>query len=494
MSKLPVAAGDIREIAGQPVFVPLYKLFLAYGEMFVLAIGPKKFVVVSDNEVAKEILLTQATSFSKGLLSEILEFVMGTGLIPANGETWKIRRRTVVPSLHRKYVASMVDMFGECGLYGSSQLARSETDGVTVEMENFYSRLALDIIGKAVFNYDFNSLKMDDPVIKAVYTVLREAEYRSVTFIPYWKVPPLRWLVPRQKACQEALIVVNDTLNMLIERTKKIVEDEDEEFVEEYMSKADPSILNFLIASGDDVTSKQLRDDLMTLLIAGHETTAAVLTWTMYLLASNPEEARLAAEEVDAVVADPEGVPTVEEIRKMERTRLVLAEAMRLYPAPPILIRRALEDVTLPKGGMGREITLKKGTDCFIAVWNLHRSPDLWEEPEKFDPMRFKREFKNPGVEGWGGLQPDLVTGLYPNEQSTDFAYVPFGGGQRRCAGKGRVRSLTTHITHITHSLPTPGEKAVAPLACPVVCFNALLHPSLSPQPMSDVRRPCKSR
>ena len=189
MSKMPVAAGDIREIAGQPVFVPLYKLFLAYGEMFVLAIGPKKFVVVSDNEVAKEMLLTQATSFSKGILSEILEFVMGTGLIPADGETWKIRRRTVVPSLHKKYVASMVDMFGQCGVHGSAQLARAETTGTTVEMENFYSRLALDIIGKAVFNYDFDSLKKDDPVIKAVYTVLREAEYRSVTFIPYWKVP-----------------------------------------------------------------------------------------------------------------------------------------------------------------------------------------------------------------------------------------------------------------------------------------------------------------
>ena len=89
MSKMPVAAGDIREIAGQPVFVPLYKLFLAYGEMFVLAIGPKKFVVVSDNDVAREMLKDQATSFSKGLLSEILEFVMGTGLIPADGETWK---------------------------------------------------------------------------------------------------------------------------------------------------------------------------------------------------------------------------------------------------------------------------------------------------------------------------------------------------------------------------------------------------------------------
>ena len=72
--------------------------------------------------------------------------------------------------------------------------------------------------------------------------------------------------------------------------------------------------------------------------------------------------------QVDAIVADPNGVPTVEEIRKLERTRLCLAEGMRMYPAPPILIRRALEDVTLPAGGMGREITLKKGTDCFIAV------------------------------------------------------------------------------------------------------------------------------
>ena len=201
------------------------------------------------------------------------------------------------------------------------------------------------------------------------------------------------------------------------------------------MSQDNPSILNFLIASGDDVTSKQLRDDLMTLLIAGHETTAAVLTWTMFLLAKHPEEMRAAAAEVDAVVADPGGAPTVEEIRGLKKTRAVLAESMRLYPAPPILIRRALEDVTLPEGGMGKEITLKAGTDCFIAVWNLHRSPEYWENPDAFDPSRWQRRFENPNIKGWNGYDPNLYTGLYPNEQSTDFAYVPFGGGQRRCAG-----------------------------------------------------------
>jgi len=300
-------------------------------------------------------------------------------------------------------------MFGQCGVHGSAQLARAERDGTVVEMENFYSRLALDIIGKAVFNYDFNSLKKDDPVIKAVYTVLREAEYRSVTFIPYWKVPPLQWLVPRQKACTEALVVVNDTLNMLIERTKKIVEDEDEEFVEEYMSKADPSILNFLIASGDDVTSKQLRDDLMTLLIAGHETTAAVLTWTTYLLATHPDIKRRVQEEVDEVCGDRK--PTIEDMMNLKFTTRVINESMRLYPQPPVLIRRALEEVTLD----GYKI--EPGTDFFISVWNLHRNPRLWENPDKFDPDRFPLDER------------------MPNEVTQNYAYLPFGGGQRKCVG-----------------------------------------------------------
>jgi len=409
MSKMPVASGDIREIAGQPVFVPLYKLFLAYGEMFVLAIGPKKFVVVSDNAVAKEMLLTQAKSFSKGLLSEILDFVMGQGLIPANGDVWKIRRKVIVPSLHKKYVTSMVGMFGDCGLKGISQLARAEKANESVEMENFYSRFALDIIGKAVFNYDFDSLSTDDPVIKAVYTVLREAEYRSVTFIPYWKVPPLRWLVPRQRKCEEALVLVNETLNKLISRCKTLVEEEDEEFVEEYMNTEDPSILHFLIASGDDVTSKQLRDDLMTLLIAGHETTAAVLTWTTFLLAKHPEVKAKVFEEVDRVCGDRN--PTVADMRELKYTTRVINESMRLYPQPPVLIRRALEPVTL--GGYN----IDAGTDFFISVWNLHRNPRIWDEPDTFKPERFP------------------IDAPMPNEYTEEYAYLPFGGGQRKCVG-----------------------------------------------------------
>ena len=222
--RMPTATGDIREIVGQPVFVPLYTLFKIYGKVFRLSFGPKQFVIVSDSEVAKYILLTNANNYSKGLLSEILDFVMGTGLIPADGEIWKIRRRAIVPALHKKYIDAMVTMFGESALHGSNVMYKSFEKGESVEMENYFSRLALDIIGKAVFNYDFDSLTHDDPVIKAVYTVLREAEYRSTYPIPYWNLAPLRAVVPRQRECEEALKIVTNTLDELIAKCKKMVE------------------------------------------------------------------------------------------------------------------------------------------------------------------------------------------------------------------------------------------------------------------------------
>jgi len=407
--RMPVARGDIREIVGQPVFVPLYKLFRVYGKIFRLSFGPKNFVVISDRGYAKQILLTNADKYSKGLLSEILDFVMGTGLIPADGEIWRTRRRAIVPALHRKYVASMVNMFGDCTLHGLATLDKAHAQNKSIDMENYFSRLALDIIGKAVFNYDFDSLTHDDPVIQAVYTVLREAEHRSTAPIAYWNLPGATVLVPRQKRCVEALKIVNGTLDGLIDKCKKLVEEEDADFGEEFLSERDPSILHFLLASGDEISSKQLRDDLMTMLIAGHETTAAVLTWTMYLLAEHPDIAARVRAEVDAVVGDRK--VTVEDMMALRFTTRVINESMRLYPQPPVLIRRALEDDQFD------EYVVEKGSDIFISVWNLHRSPDLWKEPETFNPDRFP------------------IDEPIPNEVTTGFAYLPFGGGRRKCIG-----------------------------------------------------------
>eukprot|EP00850_Spirogloea_muscicola_P007764 SM000040S14776 [mRNA] locus=s40:252418:258515:- [translate_table: standard] len=419
--RMPEARGDIRQVIGQPFFVPLYNLFLVYGGVFRLSFGPKQFAIVSDAAVTKYILKDNAKAYSKGLLSEILDFVMGKGLIPADGEVWRTRRRAIVPSFHKKYVAAMLKLFGRCTERLCQKLEVAATEGRSMEMESLFSRMTLDVIGKAVFNYDFDSLSKDTGVVEAVYTALREAEARSVSLFPYWKIAPLRMILPRQRKVTEALKLINKSLDTLIDTCKVMVENDAEEFSEEYVNEEDPSILRFLLASGDEVSSKQLRDDLMTMLIAGHETTAAVLTWAFYLLCQHPNTMeKLQAEvkkasvtlldlSVDAIIGDR--WPGMEDLRNLKYTTRVINEAMRLYPQPPVLIRRALEDDVL--GGY----KIKQGQDIFISVWNLHRSPEYWEKPEEFNPERWP------------------VDGPSPNEVTEGFTYLPFGGGPRKCVG-----------------------------------------------------------
>uniref|UniRef100_A0A7S0RBW3 Cytochrome P450 n=1 Tax=Chlamydomonas leiostraca TaxID=1034604 RepID=A0A7S0RBW3_9CHLO len=486
--RMPEARGDIREIVGQPVFVPLYKLFLVYGKIFRLSFGPKSFVIISDPGYARQILMTNAEKYSKGLLSEILDFVMGTGLIPADGEIWRVRRRAIVPALHKRYVESMVGMFNNCVLHGTKTLDRSIALGQPMNMENFFSRLGLDIIGKAVFNYEFDSLAHDDPVIEAVYVLLREAEHRSTAPIPYWDLPGAKVLVPRQRKCVEALKMVNECLDGLIAKCKQLVEDEDEAFVDEFLSEKDPSILHFLIASGDEISSKQLRDDLMTMLIAGHETTAAVLTWTMFCLVQNPAAMNKVLEEVDAVIADR--TPGIDDIKALTYTRMCLGESLRLYPQPPLLIRRALGEDTLPAGlnGDPAGYPIGKGADLFISVWNLHRSPHLWRDPDVFRPERYAETYTNDAFGGkWAGYQPSASPGaLYPNEVTSDFAFIPFGGGARKCIGDQfalfeATVALAMLLRRYTFSLAVPAEKVGMATGATIHTANGL--------PMKVVRR-----
>nr|ASW34030.1 cytochrome P450 monooxygenase CYP97A [Chrysanthemum x morifolium] len=407
--KIPEAKGAISAIRSEAFFIPLYELFLTYGGIFRLTFGPKSFLIVSDPNIAKHILKDNAKAYSKGILAEILEFVMGTGLIPADGEVWRVRRRVIVPALHLKYVAAMIDLFGEATDRLCKKLDAAAYNGEDVEMESLFSRLTLDIIGKAVFNYDFDSLTTDNGIVEAVYTVLREAEDRSISPIPTWEIPIWKDISPRQKKVNGALKLINTTLDDLIAICKRMVDEEDVDFNEEYLNENDPSILHFLLASGDNVSSKQLRDDLMTMLIAGHETTAAVLTWTFYLLSKEPSVMSKLQNEVDAVLGDR--FPTIEDMKKLKYTTRVINESLRLYPQPPVLIRRSIEDDVLDK------YPIKRGEDLFISVWNLHRSPTHWADADKFNPERWPLDGPNP------------------NETNQNFSYLPFGGGPRKCVG-----------------------------------------------------------
>ncbi|KAJ1391279.1 Cytochrome P450 [Sesbania bispinosa] len=247
--------------------------------------------IAEDPIVARHILRENAFSYDKGVLADILEPIMGKGLIPADLDTWKQRRRVIAPAFHAAYLEAMVKIFTACSertISKFNKLLEGEgNDGqksIELDLEAEFSSLALDIIGLGVFNYDFGSVTKESPVIKAVYGTLFEAEHRSTFYIPYWKIPLARWIVPRQRKFQDDLKVINTCLDELITNAKE--------------SRQDASLLRFLVdMRGADVDDRQLRDDLMTMLIAGHETTAAVLTWAVFLLAQNPSKMKKAQAE-----------------------------------------------------------------------------------------------------------------------------------------------------------------------------------------------------
>lgn len=435
----PIAEGNPSDLTSDvPFFISLHRAFLATGPIYKLAFGPKVFIVVQDPVIARSVLRENPILYEKGILAEILEEIMGSGLIPADYETWKIRRRAITPAFHVKWLSFLTSIFAKCTLKLCSKLDR--LGGDVVDMETEYNSLALDVVGLSVFNYDFDSVTAESPVIKAVLRILKETEHRSTVFLPYWKIPGAKMIVPRLRAFYNDMDTINNTLNNLIRAAKMSATPLDLADLQarDYDKVSDPSLLRFLVElRGEQTTNKQLRDDLMTLLIAGHETVASVMTWATVELAKNPHIVQRAREEIDVVLGDR--VPTFGDVQRLSYLRLILAETLRLYPAPPILIRRLLADTELPKGSSHSSTPLKRGTDVFINVYSLHRSSDLWDDPDRFDPDRWLRPKSNPGVEGWAGYNPatGLLSGnpLYPTELNADFAFLPFGGGSRKCVG-----------------------------------------------------------
>lgn len=435
-----LAEGELADIAEGTMFVGLQNYYTTFGSPYKLCFGPKSFLVISDPVQAKHVLRDANVNYDKGILAEILEPIMGKGLIPADPVTWSVRRRQIVPAFHKAWLEHMVGLFGYCNepLIQEINAIAASGDGGKCEMETYFCSVALDIIGLSVFNYNFGSVTKESPVIKAVYSALVEAEHRSMTPAPYWDIPFANAVVPRLRKFNSDLKLLNTVLDDLIVRAKNTRQVEDIEELEKrnYKDVTDPSLLRFLVdMRGADIDNKQLRDDLMTMLIAGHETTAAVLTWALFELTKNPDCLRKVQDEIDTVLGDRS--PTYEDMKNLKYLRLVIAETLRMYPEPPLLIRRCRTEDQLPKGGGTVDsATVIRGMDLFIAIYTIHRDEKYWPNPDTFDPERFTRPYTNPDIPEWGGFDPTKWEGkLYPNEIASDFAYLPFGGGARKCVG-----------------------------------------------------------
>jgi cytochrome P450 len=358
-----------------------------YGDVVALRFGPRRAVLIAHPDDIHKVLVAEAGKFRKSVIyRELLSRVLGNGLLTSDGEFWQRQRKLAQPAFHYKRIQS----YGAVMTAYAARMLETWQPGEVRTLNRDMMRLTLGIVCKTLFDADVSGDA--DRVAVALTAVLElvDVALEAPIFLPEW------WPSPHRRQQREARQILDEVVYGFIRQRRKTGDTGD--------------LLSMLLAAqgeaGERMSDRQVRDEAVTLVLAGHETTANALTWTFILLAQHPEvEARLHAE-LDSVLAGC--LPTVEDLRRLEYTALVIKESLRLYPPAPTIGREALADVEL--GGY----RIPKGTIVVIPVHVAHHDARWFPDPEKFDPLRFTREKE--------ATRPR-------------FAYFPFGGGPRICIG-----------------------------------------------------------
>ncbi len=353
----------------------------------------RRSLLLDGSEPIEQVLRTNNRNYLKSRNYEPVKLVVGEGLIVSEGEHWRRQRRLAQPALHRKKIADLgarmvYETEGMLQRWVASGYVRGEPFDVFSEM----SRLTLRIVAASLFGSDLE---------RHLHTITRAQDFLG----PYvdsrmGAIPklPHRAPTPRNLRYRRALADLNGVVYTLIESRRRNGEDGED-------------LLGMLLASRDEesgeaMSEKQIRDEVMTLLIAGNETTAVALSWTWWLLGQNPEAESKLREELERVLGGRS--PTFEDLASLPYTKMVFQEAMRLYPPAWIISRRPIEDDEIAG------FRVPKDTTVLISPYVTHRNPRYWEEPEVFEPERFSPE---------------------RSVERPEFAYLPFGGGPRKCIG-----------------------------------------------------------
>jgi cytochrome P450 len=359
-----------------------------YGDFVALRFGPRRLLLVSDPDAIEYVLVTGARNFSKHFALRFNPVVLGNGLLTSEGDSWLRQRRLMQPAFHRQrivgYAATMVE-------YTQALLATWE-EGQTRDVLADMMRLTLGIAAKTLFGADADEQASQVGAALAVAQNSFIARVNSLLPLPA-SVP-----TPGNLRLRRAVRKLDEVIYGFIRQRRAGGEERGD-------------LLSLLLHARDEddgtrMTDKQLRDEAMTLFLAGHETTALTLSWAWYLLARNPEADARMAEEVRAVLDGRP--PTAGDQHRLDYTEKVVSETLRLYPPGFVLGREALHDCEL--GGYH----VPAGTTVFMSQWVMHRDPRFFEEPESFRPERWTEELAR---------------------RLPRFAYFPFGGGPRRCIG-----------------------------------------------------------
>ncbi len=355
------------------------------------------FVMVNDPELIRRVFVDNAANYPKDdLQREKLEPALGRGLLTAEGDDWRLQRSTVAPLFSPQAVAGYIGAMAVAVRVLLDRWERHADAGDTLDVAQEMTALTYDIISRTVFS---DEIETPAAVMGAAFTEYFEAFGR----VDLFDVLPLpRWL-PRPAAirARPAQEVFRAEVGRLLERRRKRIAAGSavpDDLVTRLINARDPE-------SGAPLPDPVIHNNLLTFIAAGHETTANALAWTLFLLALFPaEEARLAAE-VARLAVD---APDERALSQLTRVRMVIEEAMRLYPPAPFMSREARAADRLGA------IEVTAGTRIIVAPWVVHRHRKLWADPDLFAPERFAPERR----------------AAIPR-----FAYLPFGAGPRICVG-----------------------------------------------------------
>jgi len=377
------------EVARNPLAM-MIAMSRDYGDIAHYKIGPQHLFFFNHPDLIRDVLVTNQKIFHKSRGLERAKRLLGNGLLTSEDEFHLRQRRLAQPAFHRQrinaYAATMVD-FAERTRSGWHH-------GATVDMHIEMMRLTLGIVAKTLFDADVDSEAAE--IGNAMTTAFESFNYAMLPFTEYLDHVPIP-AVRRFNAARDRL---DQTIFRMIRERRASGEDRGD-------------LLSMLLLAqdtegdGTGMSDAQLRDEALTIFLAGHETTANALTWTWYLLSQHPEvEARLHSE-VDSVLGGRS--PTVEDLQNLPYTRMVLSESMRLYPPAWAIGRRALQSFH------AREYEIPKGSVVLLSQYIMHRDPRFFPDPERFDPERWTPEAQ---------------------AQRPKFSYFPFGGGARVCIGE----------------------------------------------------------
>src|SRR3984893_16754943 len=368
----------------------------AYEQPVYLSKSPLgRVLMVNDPEGVRRILLDNVANYPKNDLEiEFFSAMFGEGLLSAPYPKWRTHRKVMAPSFGirtvESYAQAMVDT-----TVAFAQRWDALPEFAEVDLAAEMNALTLKIICRTMFSSDAEELAAC--AHEALDFAQASMEFGLLDVLPLlgpWRIKRTVNAIRAQFRGMDAAIY------RLIGEREKIRDEAPKDFLTRLIVAKDPD-------NGVGLNATEVRDEVITIFMAGHETTAVTMTWVWYLLSQHPAEEAKLHEELDAVLGDRN--PTVEDLPNLRYTRMVIEEAMRLFPpAPGMSIRQAAEADEV----CGFKVT--PGLQVLISPWVLHRHRRLWDDPERFDPTRFTKE---------------------SSEKRPRFAYLPFGGGPRVCIG-----------------------------------------------------------